>query len=373
MEEREHPPRKADRDLFGQLNAVSEAIKAHEAELLKHLPTGSWEDIGHLPEISTDIELYDPTTLRARIEEAQRGDEKGLKAELVKARALGATRQVARPPELSSLQRLQEDFPHFKSVIKLVTERRAVANLTPGRPYKLPPILLAGGPGVGKTAFAEALAACLAQPIKRIDVATSTAGFALAGSHESWSSGRHGAIWSLLQHRSAAGVLLLDEIDKASTGNFPVLGCLYGLLESVSARRFVDEYIQVPVDASRLSVVATCNDVTRIDSALLSRFRLFEISQPTPEEIPAIARSVYAQLHAQEPWGQVYPETLPSEVLAVLQPYSPRELSSLLQDAIARAAVHNRKHLLAEDIVVQAEAIAGQRQRAQARNAIGFL
>jgi len=82
---------------------------------------------------------------------------------------------------------------------------------------------------------------------------------------------------------------------------------------------------------------------------------------------------MYAQLHAQEPWGLVYPETLPQEVLSVLGPYSPRELYGLLQDAIARAAVNNRKYLLAEDILVQAEAIATQRQRAQTRHAIGFI
>lgn len=364
---------KADRDLLGQLNAVADAIKAHESKLIDHLPGGNWEDVGQEPEACTDIELFNFDLLEARVDEVRRGSEAVLKAELAKARSLGPLRQVAKPPSRSALDQLKEDFPHFESVLKLAEERTAVSDLIPGRPYKLPPILLAGDPGVGKTAFAEALAATLAQPIKRIDIAASSAGFAISGSHQSWSSAKHGEVWALLQHHSASGVLLLDELDKAANSNFPVLGSLYSLLEPVSARHFVDEYIQVPVDASRLTIIATCNDLDEIEPALLSRFQLFEIPRPTPEQIPAIARSVYAQLHARESWGAVYPETLPEEVLAVLGTYTPRELSGLLQGAVAHAAVRGRRRLLREDVVAQSKAIAERRRRGKAKQHIGFL
>lgn len=367
-----HKRIKADRDLLGQLNAVKNAISAHQKKLGEYLLRGTWEDVGHASEMTT-VELFNPSLLEARLEEAIRGKETVLQSELAKAQTRGARRQVAQPPDLSSLNQLSEDFPHFGPVIRLATERRAVANLSSGRPYKLPPILLAGAPGVGKTAFADALAACLGQPIKRVDVAASTAGFALAGSHESWSSARHGAVWALLQNDSASGVLLLDEIDKAGDSNYPVLGCLYSLLEPLSARQFVDEYMQVPVDASHLTIVATCNDIDRIDPALLSRFRLVYVPLPTPEQIPAIARSVYAHLHAHESWGRVYPDTLPPEVISVLRPYTPRELSGLIQEAIGHAAIHGRRRLLPEDVLVQVEAIAARRQHGRDRKNIGFL
>ena len=341
--------RRADRDAADQMSAVAAVIHANEEALAPYVPIYGWADdaSGTHP---GQVQLFVREALVSRMEEARTSGERVMQAELAQALKLGETRSLAGPPTSAALKRLATDFPHFYEVLDLIRQRVSLARLTPGQVFSLPPMLLTGPPGVGKTAFAEALAACLRQPMKRVDVAATTAGFALAGSHETWSAARHGAVWSLLQAPTASGLLLLDEVDKAGDGNYPVLGSLYSLLEPVSARHFQDEYMQVPVDASHLLVLGTCNDANTLESALRSRFRIFQIPTPSTRDMVAIAESVYRQLRAHRPWGTVFPDELPATVIERLSAYTPRVLSRLLEDALGRAATAGRMHLVAEDI-----------------------
>ena len=341
--------RRADRDAASQVAAVAAAIRAHEDELMPFLPIYGWaDDSGGVP--AGHVRLFDRASLVTRMEEANRSKEYVMQEEISQALKLGEIRRLASAPTPLALKRLATDFPHFAEVLVLIQQRTSLAHMLPGQVFSLPPLLLAGAPGVGKTAFAEALAKCLNQNMKRLDLAAATAGFALGGAHETWSDARHGAVWSLLQAPSASGVLLLDEIDKAGHSNFPVLGPLYSLLEPVSARHFADEYLQVPVDASHLVVLATCNDTSLMEPALLSRFRVVQVPAPSRQQMPAIARSVYRQLRGNRPWGAVFPEELPAAVIERLSGSTPRELSRLVEDAVGLAASAGRQHLLKEDI-----------------------
>lgn len=341
--------RRADRDAIEQLNAVLDAIREHEAELAPCLPAIGWTDNSDDSQ-SGHIQLFVREAMVSRLDEAKRSGERVMQTEISKALALGETRRLANAPTSAALKLLVRDFPHFVEVLDLIQQRASLARITPGQVFFLPPLLLSGPPGIGKTAFAESLAACLQQPMKRVDVAAATASFALAGSHESWATARHGAIWSLLQAPSASGVLLLDEIDKAGGGKYPILGPLYSLLEPVSAQHFQDEYMQVAVNASHLLVIATCNDADLMESALRSRFRVVNVPLPNKGQMSAIAGSVYRRLRAGRPWGSVFPSELPMAIIERLTDFTPRELSRLIEEALGRAASAGRLHLIADDI-----------------------
>mgnify|MGYP002623010084 CR=1 FL=1 len=353
-----------DRDLMAQLQGVKAIVTANQ-EALNDALAGSLEDDspGTRPGYCV---LFDTAALKARQAEARAEGERQLSAELQEAETLGAVRRLAKPPSTAALQALEQDFPHFAGALELLRRRFALATVTPGLQFSMPPMLLTGDPGVGKTAFAEALARALAQPYRRVDIASTTAGFALAGSHSSWNGAKHGAVWSLLQAPSASGVLLLEELDKAAQSNFPVLGSLYALLEPVSSTHFVDEYVGLPVDASHLVVIATCNDPGRLDSALRSRFHELHVPMPDQQQMAAVARSVYRQLRATRAWTKFFDAELPDFAIESLQRATPRVVARTLEEAHARAAAAGRLRLEPQDFAV-ASPVASERRR------IGFV
>ena len=342
--------RAADRDLAQQLDAIAESLARHRPVLNELLPDTTSYDCGAVP--PGHCALFDVDVLAKRKLRARRAKEDHVVAELDKAAELGVVRSLATAPALAKLHALQADFPHFAPAVELMRQRCALAKVTPGQTFAMPPILLSGPPGVGKTAFAEAVAECLGLPFRRVDIASSTAGFVLAGSHSTWQGGKPGVVWELLQARTAASVLLLDEIDKAADSRYPVLGPLYVLLERNSARNFADEYIDMPVDASHLTWLATCNRPDLLDGALHSRFVEFEIPMPTADQMVAIARSVYRRMRSAAPWAAAFDPELPDAVIDVLTAATPRQLIRLLEDAHARAAGRRRCWLHPDDFIM---------------------
>lgn len=357
----------ADRDLAAQIVMLRSTISRHDGELNRLLASTCSGEETIAP---GECRLFDMDAIDLRLALFKNNLDRALEGELKKAKKLGAVRKLATPPAAFDVEQMSRSFPHFEPVIELVRQRAALAEITPGRIFTLPPILLSGSPGVGKTAFCEALARCLGVPTRRVDMATTTAGFLLSGSHSSWSSARPGAVWSLLQSPFACGLLLLDELDKACSGNYPPIGPLYGLLERSSATHFADEYIEVEIDASHVLAFATCNDIEQVEGALRSRFAEFEIPEPTPPQMLDIARSVYRNRHHQSAWGSVFPDELDSQVAERLTACTPREVAGLLEDAVAHAASKRRRHIEVADIEY---AQMARQQRSPQHRHIGFI
>lgn len=360
--------RTADPDVALQVNLLKQVIERYRHDLAPYLP----ESGDRAAEVLRpgEYRLYDDATLVSRLENAKQGSERLLENEIRRARKVGAVRRMAQAPSAASLAALSTDYPHFQVVIELLRQRAALAQVTAGRVYALPPILLVGPGGVGKTAFAEAVARCLSLPTRRVDMATTTASFVLAGSHSSWSSARPGAIWSLLHGSESSGVMLVDEVDKAAESNHPPLGPLYRLLEPSSARAFMDEYVEVEIDASNLFWFATCNDAEKIESALRSRFQECVIEAPTEAQMPAIAQSVYRERRKHGAWGSVFPEQIDHQVAESMSACTPRQLSALIDAAVAHAASCRRTSIKVEDV---AAARTAQQRQGRPVHRLGFL
>lgn len=360
--------RGADKDTAMQVTLLQQAIKRYGQELTEFLPRS--DDDGEVALRPGEYLLFSDQAMSARLDGAKKGSDKSLATEIQKARQIGAVRRRVKAPSSAELATLSRDHPNFEPVIELMRQRASLAQVTPGSAYTLPPILLAGDAGVGKTAFAEAIARSLGLPVRRVDMASSTASFVLSGSHSSWSSARPGAVWALLHASASSGVMLVDEVDKAADSNHPPLGPLYKLLESSSAKTFMDEFVEVEIDASHLCWVATCNDPDRIEPALRSRFREFVIEAPTKAQMVAITRSVYRERRTNAPWGSVFPEQLAHDVADAMSVCTPRALAALIESAAAHAASCNRTSILADD--VEAARMNNNRQGRQARR-FGFI
>ena len=104
------------------------------------------------------------------------------------------------------------------------------------------------------------------------------------------------------------------------------------------------------VNISAVLWFATCNELTLLDSPVLSRFRVFDIAPPTAEQMRRVVESVNRELLAGEDWAVMFDPTLPEPILQRLQDGTPREIKQRLEDAYACAAVAGRCHLLLEDL-----------------------
>jgi hypothetical protein len=118
----------------------------------------------------------------------------------------------------------------------------------------------------------------------------------------------------------------------------PTSSVLLGLLEPESVCRWVDSFLQVKCDLSRLIFIATANSLTGISRPLLSRFVILQIEQPTARQLLQAIPHVVSDLTFD--WGLesgFFPEVHPDELGG--KPKNMRELRLLVQDCL-REWVH---------------------------------
>lgn len=264
----------------------------------------------------------------------------------------GGLRLGAGAPSAARIKALASDFPTFSEVIDIAAARAATnakaAELAGApRAFKLPNILLVGKPGMGKTHFIKKLAEVMGAGHHLIQMGAATAGFVISGMDSGWAGSKPGKIFEVLAEGSLANpVVVLDELDKVSRGSeHPVNGPLFALLERGSSGDWRDEFVGAPMDASHVNYMATANDAEALDAAILSRFEVFEIPDPDPDEAERIARSVYRDVLEREGWEGLFDPELPSEVLGRLADCPPRESHFLLGRALPLACADGRRRL----------------------------
>jgi ATP-dependent Lon protease len=264
---------------------------------------------------------------------------------------LGPDRKFALAPSVEALINLRTCFPNFYEVIDAIARRAALARLAGTSIAQSPPMLLLGEPGIGKTAFAKALAETVQTNFFEIRMNSLTAGFAIGGSDMSWANGRPGLLFNEIALKDMINpVGLLDEIDKVPSGmHHDPRAHLYTLLETDTAKRFKDEAISIPIDLSHIIWIATANNAAEIEQPLLSRFTVFTIPPPTRLQARDIAKNIYCSLLEHEEWGKCFSRTLSDDTLDEIASASPREVRKLLLDALGSAAGDNRNELLVSD------------------------
>ncbi|MGB4911080.1 MAG: AAA family ATPase [Candidatus Dechloromonas phosphoritropha] len=305
------------------------------------------------------VRLVDPDRMMARIDEVQRlpADQGGgASGGLLKTLPMiGRHRELRRVTvrQIEKVRALKLKFPHCGAVVDRVQSAlhaRAIA----GTWAQIPPILLKGGPGTGKTTFARELARCLG--VDFFQVAASHDILKLTGLGPPWRGATVGAIAMALGKAVGKGdepgcanpILLIDELDKAggqirsadsgsSGGFFDQLLCI----EPQNAN-LIDAYLgdSVPVCVRYLSWIFTANDINKIPDYLLSRMEVFDIGQPTPMDYRAgLLHSIFETLVEQLPYGALFAPVLNDAVVDHLAEsgMSPREIRRGLEEAMEGA------------------------------------
>jgi ATP-dependent Lon protease len=295
------------------------------------------------------VERYVAESVRGT---ADRDARERLESTLELLRARGAFRLAnnVSPSWRSDLQTISYRFRSFETVIDHFRGCCALSELEQ-RVIPVPPILLNGPPGIGKSMFADAIAAFLGTTCIRIGFDTAQANSALVGTADYWSNTQPGQIFQSLVHGDHANpVVLIDEVDKVTAARYDPINALLPLLEPTTARRFRDlSFPGIEIDASLITWICTSNDADGLPAAFLSRVLRFDIEEPTFDQSSATVQAIFGDLCAALPAATGCVALAPGAI-KVLATMAPRTVKLRLQSAIALAVFRQHKIIEAADV-----------------------
>jgi len=200
---------------------------------------------------------------------------------------------VETPPLRDIRMQLMREFPYAEAVIDDV-----LTDLIGRTTIRLRPLLLVGDPGGGKSRFVRRLGEVLGLTVWRTD-ASQADGSVFSGTERRWHSAEpcH-PLLAIARAKAANPLVLLDEIEKAATRTDygRLWDCLLAFLEPETAARYPDPALQIPLDLSYVSYMATANALDPLPAPIRDRFRIVRFPKPTVADLAALLPYLLAGL-----------------------------------------------------------------------------
>lgn len=158
-----------------------------------------------------------------------------------------------------------------------------------------PVLLFVGLQGVGKTSIAKSIAKAMGRKFSRVSLGAIGDVKTIRGVPRYVEGAEPGQIIkSIVRTQSMNPVILLDEIEKSSGQQGllnDVMAALLEILDPEQNKRFVDHYVDYPVDLSNVFFICTANNLGGLSAALLDRVEVIRFTSYSDDDKEVIAKN----------------------------------------------------------------------------------
>ncbi|KAK6178693.1 hypothetical protein SNE40_011218 [Patella caerulea] len=184
---------------------------------------------------------------------------------------------------------LEEDHYGMDDVKKRILEFIAISQLKGSTQGKI--LCFYGPPGVGKTSIAKSIAKALNREYFRFSVGGMSDIAEIKGHRRTYVGAMPGKVIQCLKKTKTENpLILIDEVDKIGKGyQGDPASALLELLDPEQNANFLDHYLDVTVDMSKVLFICTANVIDTIPEPLRDRMEMIDVSGYVAEEKLAIA------------------------------------------------------------------------------------